>query len=264
MAKNSLMNNVSIFILASLLAISCSSRKLITLNGVDFELFTPPGTKQIADNLFLDKNVVSISGYCLYMEWMKIVHGDTSAVFIKTKPDTLFIKKDIIDSLIYYPSVHYLPIIGISYDQAKLYTEWRTNRVAEMYLIKSRRVKINKEPDPQKQFTIEKYLADNYEFTTKKEKQYHFPIYSIPYEDEWKKYIYGAIKNDLIKQSSVQEIVIVRKSSEFSKMNPIQSETLLDSLDVFINTSVGNGNDHTGFRNICTWQSFAAVDHSKD
>lgn len=217
---------------------------------------TPPGTKEIEENVYVDKNEISISGYALYLQWTKIVYGGESNDYRRAMPDSSLISQNILDSLIFKPFLYDLPIVGISYKQAKTYTEWRTNRVAEMLLIKHRRVKMNRHSTPDNQFTLEKYLADKYEFVTKKEKLHNFPIYTIPYESEWKKYIYQGIVDSLINEGHVLEIVVVKDGSKQSKIKSIQTDTSIDTTITFINKPVGQGNSYTGFRNICRWKSF--------
>ena len=69
---------------------------------------------------------------------MKHVYGDDAAIIDAAMPDSSVISKTVFDSLkikLDYIALHNYPIVGISYKQAKLYTEWRTNRVSEYWLI---------------------------------------------------------------------------------------------------------------------------------
>ena len=147
-------------------------------------------------------------------------------------------------------------MVGISYNQAKLYSEWRTNRVVEFWLIQNDKIKVNKEPTINNHFTIDKYIDDKYEFASDTVKLSYFPIYKIPYEHEWKNYIYSGIQKRIINAGSVQEIAIVKDNLLDAQENHVITEVALDSIGAIINSSVGNGNNFTGFRNICTWQHF--------
>lgn len=248
------MKYLTILILFFFLVINCKTTKNSNSLEDKVERFQPPGTKQVEENLYVDKKEISICGYALYLQWTQIVYGEESIDYKKALPDSSIITQNMIDS----PKVCELPIIGISYKQAKEYTEWRTNRVAEMHLIKHKRIKINKKYTPETQFTIQKYLADEFEFATKREKINYFPMYTIPYEDEWKNYIYKGIVDSLItKAPSVLEIVVVRDELKNQSTNhAIQTDTSIDSTVTFINRPVGEGNDYTSFRNICRWKHF--------
>lgn len=123
-----------------------------------------------------------------------------------------------------------------------------------MILTNNERIKINKNQNAENQFTIAKYLNNNYEFSTDKVKQYVFPIYKIPYEYEWKKYVLKGILNKLINEGTVHEIVIVEDRVENLNYDSIKHEAALDSFGTFTHSAVGKGNDYIGFRNICKWQ----------
>lgn len=87
-----------------------------------------------------------------YMYWTRRVYGDESPEFKATLPDTLVWKNCYTDvilrskqycskikdmTLVYlrYPQFSHFPVVGISYDQAKQFCAWRTNRVNEVYYV---------------------------------------------------------------------------------------------------------------------------------
>ena len=253
------MKTLPILIFSSLLMISCLSNKSVQEFNQGIKTFAPPGTKRVAEHIYADENEISISGYALYLDWMKHVYGDDAAIIKAAMPDSSIISKTVFDSLnikLDYIALHDYPIVGISYDQAKLYTEWRTNRVAEFFLIEKGKVKVNRKATPETQFTIEKYIEGNYGFSYNKDKIYFFPIYSIPSKNEWKTYIYQGIQDSILNEGYVKEIVILENEvrGKTDKSRPAESE--LASQEIFTHNFVGKGNINIGFRNICKWVYF--------
>ena len=86
------------------------------------------------------------------MYWTRRVYGDESPEFKATLPDTLVWHKCYSDFilnskqyclniqnmvLVYlrYPQFSHYPVVGISFEQAKQFCAWRTNRVNEVYYV---------------------------------------------------------------------------------------------------------------------------------
>ncbi len=254
------MKSLAIIILSSLFFINCSTSKQIEAYEKRFKFFATPGTKFLDENIYADVNEISISGYAIYLDWLEHVYSAHSARVKAAMPDSSIISEGVFDSLnikLDYIALQKQPIVGISYDQAQMYTEWRTNRVCEFWLIEQGKVKVNINATPDDQFTIDKYLQGNYAHSTKHENHiFHFPIYSIPSENDWKTYIYQGIQDSILNEGLVHEIVILENGVDGKDDKFISAEFNQDSKELFTHNKVGKGNINVGFRNICKWKYF--------
>jgi len=114
--------------------------------------YPPPGTNFLKDNIFIDEAEVSNMSWGEYMYWIKRVYGADSWQFKSTLPDTLVWKncyqdfkmrtnqdQTDIESLVYlylrHPQYNHFPVVGVSYDQAVNFCNWRTNRVNEVLYV---------------------------------------------------------------------------------------------------------------------------------
>jgi formylglycine-generating enzyme required for sulfatase activity len=96
---------------------------------------TPPGTVKINDTLYFDKAEISNFSYFEYLESIKNVHGINSSMYTAALPDTLVWRNP--ESYnepytLYYfrhPAYRNYPVVGISYEQALSYCEWRSKTV---------------------------------------------------------------------------------------------------------------------------------------
>ena len=112
----------------------------------------PPGTNHLFENYFIDETEVTNLSWREYMYWTKRAYGAESPQFKSTLPDTLVWKNcykqfttkryqdhTAIESLVYlylrHPSFSQFPIVGISFEQAVRFCEWRTNRVNEVFYV---------------------------------------------------------------------------------------------------------------------------------
>lgn len=106
-----------------------------------------PGTVQISENYFADKREVTNMDWREYMYWNKKVYGFNSPEHKATLPDTTFWLKANYPLQVHYlrhPAYAQYPVVGISYDQAMAFCQWRTDRVNEFIYIKETKI----EPTP--------------------------------------------------------------------------------------------------------------------
>jgi formylglycine-generating enzyme required for sulfatase activity len=103
--------------------------------------YTPPGTVWLRDNLFLDETEVSNFSYQEFLYWLK---RESPALYTKMLPDTnCWTHSDVgnADKLIstYHTRYAYreYPVVGISYEQAIEFCNWRSDRVNEFLYLKS-------------------------------------------------------------------------------------------------------------------------------
>lgn len=104
--------------------------------------FTPPGTVQINDTLFVDVAEVSNLAWQEYEFWTKATYGANSTEHLATLPDTLVWREKLAYNEPYvqyyyrHPAYKEYPVVGISYEQAIAYCKWRTERVKTNLAIK--------------------------------------------------------------------------------------------------------------------------------
>ena len=115
---------------------------VIGLSFVKKKPFIPPGTVQINDTLFADETEISNFAWQEYEYWNKAIYGVNSKEHLATLPDTLvWIEKLAYNEpyVKYYyrhPAYKNYPVVGISYEQAKAFCKWRTERVKSFLTIK--------------------------------------------------------------------------------------------------------------------------------
>jgi len=180
---------------------ACSSSKILELNGKKYKITAPPGTVQIAENLYADETEINNINYREYIYWMKRVYGEQSSEYLDCLSDKKVWENANIDSSSDYsyfdhPAYNDYPIIGITLKQAQNYTNWRTDRVAENILIQKKAVKRNLDAIKENHFTIERYLSGDFPWIIEK-KETMLPKYRIPNELEWEMLAYGKMSNSL-------------------------------------------------------------------
>ena len=102
----------------------------------------PPGTVRlelsetgIKHAEYIDETVITIVDWLQYVHWKRREYGGQSAEYKNVLPDTLVLQKSLSSpSLSHWrhPSYHSYALVGISYEQAMKYCEWRTDRVNEL------------------------------------------------------------------------------------------------------------------------------------
>ena len=162
----------------------------ITIDGYTFEEFLAPGVVKIAENLYADERELSNLDYKEFMFWVLRVFGANSPEHLQILPDTnVWFYQNHYDSLhlkyLQTPEFNDYPLVGISLEQAKIYSNWRTERVAEMILVNEKLIKLNPEQNKDNYFTIDKYLSGTYEATIKIKPILVLPKYTVPTIEEW-------------------------------------------------------------------------------
>lgn len=145
-----------------------------------------PGMIQVDSNLYADNGEVSNIDYREYLFWTRMVFGNNKVA--ECLPDTLVWSSEAGMDLmeLYYlrgPWYAYLPVVGISYQQAQAYARWRSDRVFEYMLIKAGVFDVSV-PDSTNYFSIEKYFSGKYN-GIKPDYSIPYPVYSIPTIEEW-------------------------------------------------------------------------------
>src|SRR5665213_1871422 len=101
---------------------------------------TPPGCVWLHDNVFMDKTEITNIDYLEFIYWTKRMQLEKLNSIL---PDTLVWR----DSLSYnepyvfyylrHPAYYNYPVVGVSYEQAVAFCEWRSDRVNEWLYVQS-------------------------------------------------------------------------------------------------------------------------------
>lgn len=258
----------------------------------------PPGTVKVGNNVFFDDAEITNIDYLEFMYWTKHIYGSESSEYNKCQP---FQKDELYEcpsqkfdsSYFHNPAFSNYPAIGISHQQAITYSNWRTDRVAEIALIKSGNIKIDGYLHPNEHFTINRYIQGGYEWILKHE-DITVPYYRLPSEEEWEavaaKWI-GVLNNmkELAKKGESEKVAkFLHVSNQKNELGPqskksrqaltdgpadlfgslsemVQTkgiskggnwQTPISEIDVAKNESYTSTNCWTGFRNICRLKEF--------
>lgn len=118
-------------------------RYIIVLMGLCFLLgvegfgnnIIPPGTVLLEKKTatYIDNAEITLSGWLEYLHWLKQHKGEKSEEYLSAIPDSATCEK-LYGAVRYFqhPKYRNYPVVGISYEQAKAYCQWRSDRVNEM------------------------------------------------------------------------------------------------------------------------------------
>lgn len=164
-----------------------------------------PKVVKLNDSTFIDEAEISNQDWREYYNWNIKVFGDSVAK-IKCGISDKFERLDTVLSYgepyaRYYfkhPAYNDYPKIGISYQQAIEYCNWRADKFYENELIKNKIIKLQQKEDSINYFTIDKFLNE----TFKSKNQYlsllqTIPIikYQLPSLEEYKSFEGNAYEN---------------------------------------------------------------------
>lgn len=179
MTKTIILTTLTLFLFA------CKTSKLpadLTTSNAP----TPPGTIKISNNLYFDKTEITNISYLEFMFWTEKTFGTNSNEFINILPDTnVWSKLNIgyasLDTFyLRHPAYRDFPVVGVSYDQATTYSNWRSDRVMEYLLIQKKRIPYIQNPPKDSVFTIDRYFNGQYYGVQPNQHFFIYPYYYLP------------------------------------------------------------------------------------
>ncbi len=206
-----------------------------------------PGVTFISDHFASDRTEITNFHWKEYTTWLKRVHGVHSLPYLNALPDTtvwLNVDSSFQDFRDYYfqhPAYRDFPVVGITYDQAVAYCEWRSDRVFEWLL---RRYQLIPKDFPfynkDSVITIRGYQANEIPGIQKNDQVSAFPHYRLPTSAEWET-IQQVAQDRYALLSERKKIKLMNEfeESNFSKKGPVYvGNTKNKDLIFNINTNV--------------------------
>jgi hypothetical protein len=133
-------------------------------------------------------------GWREYMFWTKRIFGYNSPEYNATIPDTLVWRvrhfsccEPFVEYYLRHPAYSWHPVVGITQQQAKDYSVWRSNKVFENILIKMNKIEWDSLQNKDTYFTIEKYYNNKFDRIIPGEKVRYYPNFRLPTLSERKK-----------------------------------------------------------------------------
>ena len=168
--------------------LGCAGNK--TTNETNFKHPTPPGTVEIAPNLYCDQFEISNIDWKEYVYWVKRVFGDSTPEYFASLPDTTVWEK--LDSCYHiykqvyfsHPSYNSYPVVGVSHQQSLEYSIWRSDRVFEQLLIRQNKISLDQNLDPKTYFTIDRYYNRTLKTIIDPELYLFYPNYELPSRED--------------------------------------------------------------------------------
>ena len=120
-------------------------------------------------SFFMDETEVTNIGYREYLFWLTRVYGESYPEVVRQAlPDTLVwrnklsFNEPMVNNYLRHPGFNYYPVVGVSWEQANDYCDWRTDRVNERNLIAVKALKWNPEQFDDDNFNTAAYRAGAY------------------------------------------------------------------------------------------------------
>ncbi len=129
----------------------------------------PPGTVKQNDSLYVDRTEVTNAGWRECLHWYNQNYGDTSEQYLFMLPDETKWEYIGVSFEMYFrhPRYQSYPVVCVTYEQALVYCQWRSDRVNEWYYRLKNKIKFTENIDTSKQ-KIPVYVT-----------------YRLPSQEEW-------------------------------------------------------------------------------
>ena len=186
--------SVLIFFSLSVL-LSCVTTKKVVMDRSPIN--SPNGVK-IDENRFLDRSEIKQIDWREYLYWVGRIYGKESKEYLDALPRSGVWTKA--DSTLKQAGFNYeknavgsynnYPVVGISREQGIAFSEWRSDRVFEMQLIKAGIIKPNPNQTAEDHFTTERFLSGELKVKLHPQSKIYYPVYRLPTADEYRKIIH--------------------------------------------------------------------------
>lgn len=120
-------------------------------------------------SFYMDEVETSNADYAEYIYWLDRIYGqDYPEVVERAKPDPLVwndvagFRDPLVENYFENPGYNNYPVVGVTWEQARDYCDWRTDRINEYILIQHRVLKFDAGQTADNNFNTEAYLAGQY------------------------------------------------------------------------------------------------------
>mgnify|MGYP002624877293 CR=1 FL=1 len=114
--------------------------------GENDEFITAPRNNNqrsvTVSSFYMDKYEVSNLNWREYLHWVELVFGPVAPnLVIKALPDTTVWREELaynepyLENYFRHPAYSFYPVVGVTWEQAMIYSQWRTDRVNELALV---------------------------------------------------------------------------------------------------------------------------------
>lgn len=124
-------------------------------------------------SFYMDETEVSNVNYRLYVEWLGRIYGEIYPEFVQAAiPDTLAWREELaynepyVENYFRHPAYNDYPVVGVTWEQANEYCQWRSDRVNEARLIEKGYLEYDTEQAGEDHFTTRSYTLGHYEGVT--------------------------------------------------------------------------------------------------
>jgi gliding motility-associated lipoprotein GldJ len=126
-------------------------------------------------SFYMDQSEMSNNDYLLYLDWTRVSYAATyPEVYQDALPDSLVWRDELsfnepyVQNYLRHPATQNHPVVGISWNQAREFARWRTDRVNEAILIDKGILNPSPEAKDDQVFVTDSYFAGQYDTEPRK------------------------------------------------------------------------------------------------
>lgn len=238
---------------------------------------TPPGTYEVSENLYYDKDVMSNFDWLEYTHWLSRIYGKESVEYKAAQPNVDVWGEEFICLLQlrkYYANhkaYKDFPVVGITQKQAEDYLQWRSDRVMEYFLVSRKVIENMHDSTPETAFSTEKYFAGDYHGITPNKKYMQYPVYSLPTPEQHAQAMNGYSHFTATEPKvpcffdSLRALPFNAVSNQASFSQPISIWTAKKDTIIGVNwrkpsegdlSTSKKATNYIGLRAVCTWKTY--------